>query len=112
MEIKKDVKATVLSYIKALDRGDYDAAAGYLNEEVRIVGPAGESFRSPKEFVDMLRDYHGKYEIKKTFTDGDDVCLLYDLVSGDAKVYMSSWYRVTDGKIAFIQTVFDTKAFS
>ena len=74
--------------------------------------PAGESFSKPKEFVDMLRQYRGKYEMKKTFSNGDDVCLLYDLATQGKKVYMSSWYHASGGKIDFIRTIFDPSQFS
>jgi hypothetical protein len=112
METKNNATEVVLSYIKALNSEDYNAAAEYLNDEVRIIGPAGESFSKPEEFIDMLRQYRGKYEMKKYFSDGDDVCLLYDLVTQVKKVYMSSWYHTSRGKIDFIRTIFDPSQFS
>jgi limonene-1,2-epoxide hydrolase len=104
-------KEVVMSYIKALDSQDYDAATGYLSDNVRVTGPAGEMFRKPREFVDMLRLYRGKYDLKKIFTDGDDVCLLYDLKTPQATVFMCSWYQVKDGKIASVRSVFDPRPF-
>jgi SnoaL-like protein len=106
-----DAKEVVLSYIRALDSQDYDAARGHLNDDVRVKGPAGEMFSKPKEFIDMLRSYRGKYDLKKVFTDGNDVCLLYDLKTPTATVFMCSWYHVNDGKIDSIQTVFDPRPF-
>lgn len=111
MKPNNSAMEVVLSYIKALDRQDYDTAGKYLSDGVRINGPAGESFSKSSEFIDMLRQYRGRYELKKTFTDGDDVCLLYDLLMPARKVFMCSWYRVKNGRIASIQTVFDPKAF-
>ena len=111
MKSYRNATEIVLSYIKALDNGEYDTAAGYLCDDIRIIGPAGESFANPKEFVNMLRQYHGKYEIKKIFTDGEDVCLLYDLITPIAKVFMCSWYQVHEGKIETIHTIFDSAAF-
>ncbi|MCL4349964.1 MAG: nuclear transport factor 2 family protein [Candidatus Thermoplasmatota archaeon] len=112
METKSNATEVVFSYIRALNSENYNAAAEYLNSEVRIIGPAGESFSKPKEFVDMLRQYRGKYEMKKTFSDGDDVCLLYDLSTQGKKVYMSSWYHASGGKIDFIRTIFDPSQFN
>ncbi len=112
METKKNnAKEVVLSYIKALDGQDYEAAEKYLNDNIRINGPAGEAFRKPKEFIEMLRQYRGKYDLKKVFADGDDVCLLYNLATPAATFFMSSWYQVKEGKISFIQTVFDPRPF-
>jgi SnoaL-like protein len=111
MESKAEAKEVVLSYIRALDRQEYDAAQGYLLDGIRIKGPAGESFGKPKEFIDMLRMYRGKYDVKKVFADGDDVCLLYNLATPAATIFMCSWYQVKDGKIVSIQTVFDPRPF-
>lgn len=102
----------VLSYINALDRHDYRAAEGYLNNSIRVKGPAGEGFNNPKEFIEMLRKFPGKYDMKKVFVDKDDVCLLYEFATHGTNVIMCSWYQVNDGKIASIQTIFDPRAFS
>jgi hypothetical protein len=104
-------KGVVMSYIAALDGQRYEEAMSCLDERVRIRGPAGETFGRPVDFVEMLRRYRGRYDIKKMFVDGDDVCVLYDLVTTEATVYMSSWYQVKDGKIVSIRTVFDPGAF-
>jgi limonene-1,2-epoxide hydrolase len=101
----------VMSYINALDSQDYDAAMSRLHDKVRIRGPAGETFGRPYDFIEMLRKYQGKYDIKKAFADGDDVCLLYDLKTNGPTVFMSSWYQVKQGRIVSIHTVFDPRAF-
>ena len=100
-----------MAYISALDGREYERALGYLHDRVRIRGPAGESFGKPLDFIDMLRKYQGRYDVKKVFVEGDDVCLLYDFVTAGPTVYMSSWYQVKDGKIASINTIFDPRAF-
>ncbi|HYC11992.1 MAG TPA: nuclear transport factor 2 family protein [Nitrososphaerales archaeon] len=110
MGAKDQQKEVVMSYIRALDSWEYDEALDSLHERVRIKGPAGETFGKPKDFIGMLRKYKGKYEIKKVFADGNDVCVLYDLATKGSRVYMSSWYRVEDGKIVSIETIFDSKA--
>jgi len=101
-----------MSYIAALDRRSYGEAMSYLDEEVRIKGPAGETFAKPLDFVETLRKYRGRYDVKKVFVDGDDVCVLYYLSTTGPTVYMSSWYQVKDGKIVSIQTVFDSRAIA
>jgi SnoaL-like protein len=99
-----------MSYIEALDDQKYEGALGFLHDDVRIRGPAGETYGKPTNFIEMLRKYRGKYEVKRVFVDGADVCVLYDLTFGGSAVYMSSWYQVRDGKIASIHTVFDPSA--
>jgi len=101
-----------MSYINALDRQDFDSARKQLGDNVLVKGPAGEAFRSPDEFINMMRNQRGKYDIKKMFVDGDDVCLLYDFITKNVNVFFSSWYKVRDGKIVSIQTVFDPRPFA
>lgn len=103
---------TVMSYLKALGDQDYAAARNYLGNNVRVKGPAGEAFRSPDEFLKMMEQQKGKYDVKKVFVDGSDVCVLYDFITPKVTTFFSSWYQVEDGKISSIQTVFDTRAFA
>jgi len=101
-----------MCYIKAMDDRDYAAVRGYLADNVRVKGPAGEAFRSPDEFLKMMEQQRGKYDIKKVFVDGNDVCVLYDFVAPKVTTFFCSWYLVKDGKITSIQTVFDPRAFA
>jgi hypothetical protein len=105
-------KEAVMSYIKAMGDRDYASARNYLGDNVRVKGPAGEIFRSPDEFLKMMELQHGKYDIKKVFADGSDVCLLYDFITPKVTTFFCSWYQVKDGKIGSIQTVFDPGAFA
>jgi hypothetical protein len=112
MNLDQDAKEIVMSYIKALDRQDYDSARKWLGDNVLVKGPAGEAFRSPDEFISMMQKQRGKYDIKKVFVDGDDVCLLYDFITKTVRAFFSSWYKVKNGKIISIQTVFDPRPFA
>ena len=104
--------AVVMAYIQALDEQRYEDALGLLDDRVRVRGPGGEAFGKPTDFIEMLRRYRGRYDIKKSFADGSDVCLLYDLKTTGPTVFMSSWYQVRDGKIVSVQSVFDPRAFA
>jgi hypothetical protein len=105
-------KEVLMSYIKAMDSRDYDAAGWCLADNIRVKGPAGEAFRSPGEFLGMMRAQQGTYDIKKVFVDGNDVCLLYDFATKAVTTFFCSWYQVKDGKIVSIQTVFDPRPFA
>lgn len=112
MSTDEHAKDIVLSYIKAMDTRDYPLARKYLGDNVRVKGPAGEAFRTPEEFLSMMQKQQGKYEMKKVFVDGNDVCLLYDFVTKTVTSFFASWYQVREGKIVSIQTVFDPRPFA
>jgi hypothetical protein len=105
------LKEVVMDYIKALDQRDYGSAIKLIHDDVKIIGPAGESFGGSKSFIEMMKKFPGRYNLKKAFVDNDEVCLLYDFVMEDVTIYMFSWYRVSDRKIVFIRTIFDPSAF-
>jgi len=50
-----------------------------------------------------------KYEVKKMFVDGQDVCLLYDLNMSGKIVFGCGWYQVEEGKIRSLRVVFDPR---
>lgn len=52
-----------MSYIKAMGDRDYAAARNCLGDNVRVKGPAGEASRSPDEFLKMMEQQRGKYDI-------------------------------------------------
>ena len=56
-------KEAVMSYIKAMGDRDYAAARNCLGDNVRVKGPAGEASRSPDEFLKMMEQQRGKYDI-------------------------------------------------
>jgi len=105
-------REVVMAYIKAMDNRDYAAARNYLGDSLLVKGPAGEGFRSPDEFLKMMEQQFGKYDIKKVFVEGDDVCLLYDFATQAVTTFFCSWYQVKDGKIISIRTVFDPRVFA
>ena len=112
MEPTNGAREAVMSYAQAMDKQDYDTVRTYLSDNVLVKGPAGEAFRSPDAFVEMMRKFPGKYDIKKAFADGNDVCLLYNFITPSATVFFCSWYRVKGGKIISIQSVFDPRPFA
>lgn len=111
MEPKSVAKDIVMAYIGALDRQDYDAARSYMKDRLPISGP-GESYDRADRLIEMLRTYRSKYDVKRVFAEGDEACVLYDIATPAATVFMCSWYRVQDGKISSIQTVFDPRPFA
>src|SRR5436309_655785 len=76
-------KDIVTAYQKALGRGDMAGARTYLHDDLSFVGPF-ESFQRPEPYLEALGKLHHiveRVEPRRTFVDGDDVCILYDMVT-------------------------------
>ena len=111
MKEENNAMETVKSYLSNLDSHNFEAAGEYLGSKIKIVGPAGEGFRNTKEFLEMMKIQQGKYEIKKSFAEGNDVAIFYNFKNEKATAFMASWYTVNDGKIVSIKTIFDPSLF-
>ena len=87
-----NAKEIVMAYQKALGKGDFADARKYMHDDLSFVGPF-ESFNRPEPYLEALGKLHhivARVEPKKTFVDGDDVCLLYDMVTNTPRGRRSS----------------------
>jgi limonene-1,2-epoxide hydrolase len=103
------VEDVVLTFIDALNQEDFEAARDFAGDNMKFVGVLGERNGADAYFADM-KNMRFKYKIKKTFADGDDVCLLCDIDMGnDTSIFACGWYHVSDGRIDRIQVIFDPR---
>ncbi|HJW75707.1 MAG: hypothetical protein A2V77_12940 [Anaeromyxobacter sp. RBG_16_69_14] len=109
-----DPKSIALAYIDACGRKDLDAVAPLLAQDMRFVGP-GNTLTGSKPYLAVLRRLGPVWErsdVKKVFTDGADVCVIYDFVTPTAgSVPIVEWLRVAGGRIVSVTLFFDRVAF-
>lgn len=113
MEQAKDV---VQGFQKAMGQGDWGAARRCLADDLQFVGPF-ESFTRADDYLAALQKLHHiivRVEPRKMFVDGEDVCMLYDMVTNTpaGTAYVSEWYKVKGGKVASVRVVFDARPFA
>src|SRR5919198_2379124 len=79
-ESAKSAKEIVMEYFEAItERQDFKTARSYLKDNVSYVSPLN-SFDRAEPYLQYNSSLHlPKLDIKKIFTDGDDVCLLYEV---------------------------------
>ncbi|MGH9079096.1 MAG: nuclear transport factor 2 family protein [Acidimicrobiales bacterium] len=107
-----DAEAIVTKCLGAWTSGDIATARSLIRDDVSVVGPFGAN----EGVLDYVAQLEGLSKIvrgaeqKKVIVDGDDVCVLYDLMTVPAgPLPTSSWYHITDGKIDAVWTYFDAR---
>jgi hypothetical protein len=103
-----DQKQIVLSCIKAINEEDFNAARGFVSDDMTFEGVLGTREGKDSYFYDMER-MKLKYEVKKIFSDHNDVCVLYDLSISGVTVFTCGWYHLTGDKIDSLRVVFDPR---
>jgi hypothetical protein len=106
----------VQGFMGAMWKGDFAAARKYLHDNLSFRGPF-DAFDKPEPYLQALEKLHKMVErvnMKKMFVDGNDVCLLYDLVTSTpaGTSFVCEWMQVKSGKIAAIRAVFDARPFA
>ena len=94
---------------------DFGRARGLLHDDVSFQGPI-DSFSDADSYLASLRQLSGIVlgaDKQKVFTDGDDVCVIYDLKTAPVpSSRICEWYHVRDGKIASVVVIFDARPFA
>ena len=91
---------------------DFDTVSQLVHDDVTFAGAMGTT-NGATEYIDGLRGMSqivNGVDITKVFVDGDDVCVIYDLVTEPAgALACAAWYRISDGKVASKQVFFDPR---
>jgi|SRR5579883_2230102 ketosteroid isomerase-like protein len=113
--MQSDPQALVLAYLEAFEQQQFDRVSALLAPDVEFQGPAS-ALRGATEYIAALRRLSPvllRNEIKKTFVDGNDVCVIYDFVTDTTAgaVPTVEWHTIADGRIRSIWLFFDRLAF-
>ena len=99
---------------QAAERRDFKSARGYLSDNISYMSPLN-SFDRAEPYLKYNEHLNlPKFDIKKVFVDGQDVCVLHDYKVGTPPVtsLVCAWFHVNDdGKISSIRVVFDPRPF-
>jgi len=103
-------------YQMALANKDFKAARGLLSDDLQFHGPI-DTFHRADDYMTAIQGLSSiiqRIEPRKTFTDGQDVCFIYNMVTntpaGTAPV--AEWYRVAGDRITAIDVFFDARPFA
>ena len=114
-EPAKSAKEIVMEYMQALiERRDFQSARSYISDNISYVSPLN-SFDRAEPYLKYNEHLKlPKFDTKKVFVDGQDVCLLYEMNVGTPPVplFVCAWFHVNDdGKISSLRLAFDPRPF-
>jgi SnoaL-like domain len=103
-------EAIVLQYLDAVANKELDRCAELVDPEIRFVGPA-MTITGTRDLLAAFRHIgaiHVRSDIKRVFSDGNDVCVIYDFVT-DALGALPAieWVRVEGGRIKSVNLYYD-----
>lgn len=110
-----NAKDVVTSFQASMAKDDWAGARQHLATPFEFVGPF-ERLTDPDAYLASLKRLHPiveRVDLHRMFSDGNDVCLLYDLVTNSpaGTAFIAEWHRVRDGKIHAVRVVFDPRPF-
>jgi limonene-1,2-epoxide hydrolase len=106
----------IQQFQQALGKGDFTAARHLLHHNLSFRGPL-DTFHKPEPYLEALKKLHPiiqRIDSLKMFADGNDVCVLYDMVTNTpiGTAFVCEWYQVKGDKISSVRIVFDARPFA
>jgi hypothetical protein len=85
----------VESYRAALGKGDFAAARTLMQDNMTFQGPF-DTFSKADDYLEATRRLASiiqRIDLKKVFVDGDDVCVLYEMVTNTpaGAAFIAEW---------------------
>jgi ketosteroid isomerase-like protein len=113
MQDKTDPKVVASTCLAAWSSGDLATTRALLDDEVTFAGPLGATAGADAyiEGIQGMLQIVAKVDQHRTFGEGEDVCVIYDLITTnpEARIPTAGWYRVRDGKITSVRAFFDAR---
>jgi limonene-1,2-epoxide hydrolase len=115
-ESAKSAKEIVMEFIEALERKDFKTVRSYISDNISVLAPGPvelTAFNQAEPFATYLEHANlPRLEIKKEFSDSNDVCLLYEMNYREPPVttFVCGWFHVNDDrKISSLRFVLDPR---
>lgn len=103
-------EATALAYLDAIAKKDLGRLETLVAPDVQFTGPVSQlrGFRDLRAAFERISAVHVRSDIKRVFSDGNDVCVIYDFVTDTAGTLPTiEWLTLANGRIANIKLYYD-----
>ena len=106
----------VQQFQQALGKGDFTAARHLLQDNLSFRGPL-DTFHKPEPYLEALKKLQPiiqRVDILKTFADGNDICVLSEMVTNTpiGTAFSCEWYHVKGDRISSVRIVFDARPWA
>lgn len=108
----KDAKSIANEMLAAWTSGDFARTRALLHDDATFDGPLGETHGGDR-YVEGVREFAktiDRAEIHKVIAEGDDVCLVYDLITrAGTAIPTVGIYRVEGDRVRSVRVYFDPR---
>jgi len=109
--MSQDPKALALEYLEAVSQQRFDKLEALLAPDLKCTGPS-ITRSSAGEFIAALKQLtaiHIRSDVQRVFSDGDDVCIIYDFVTDTPAGALPTieWLHFEQGRIRAIRLYYD-----
>lgn len=107
-------KEIVINFQESLNNRDLKSARSCVSDDFTCTLPSG-SFDTPEAYFKAVEQAAQankssyRFIVKKTFVDGNDVCVFNDVVAGPVTLLACEWYHIEGGKISSLRLVYDPR---
>ena len=102
----------VVAFLKTLNDDDFEAAKNYLAQGFTFKGLRKRRL-GIDQFIDAIKTVEHTYTIKNIYSNGRDVCVIYDIIiPDDENVTTCGIYQVKRDKIRSMNVIFDTRTIT
>jgi hypothetical protein len=103
-------EAVALAYLDAVGAKDLARVEALIDPEIEFVGPATTISGAQNALAGFRRigAIHVRNDIKRVFSDGSEVCVIYDFVTDTVgSVPTIEWLRIEGGRIRVVNIYYD-----
>lgn len=108
--MKQDPEAIAIAYLDAVSKKDLGRIEALVAPDIRFVGPT-RTIVGARDLLAAFRRIvaiHVRNEVVRVFTDGDEVCVIYDFVTDTVgAVPTIEWMRIEGGRILSVNIYYD-----
>ena len=113
---KSSAKEIVTEFMQAWEGKDWKTVRSHISDNISVLAPGPfkpNTFHQAEAYMYYLE--HSNYpprEIKKMIADGNDVCVVYEVILTTPPVTVCGLFHVNDdGKISSLRLAFDPRPF-